>query len=155
MKFFQIGNKRGGFQSQTIIRRLRENDQLSWRKNFRYGKKTCLVKWKTWKKERWSRICKQSASGKSCKNEKEPLANVQYSRRNNPEFVGIPSNISQEDLEDNIIQILKSIAVDVQPEDIEPCHRLDYVKNESKNNPKRTIVKFLNRKNSKLGYNRV
>ena len=74
-------------------------------------------------------------------------------------------NISQEDLEDNIIQILKS-----KPEDIEPCYRLDYVKNESKNNPKRTIVKFLNRKNcensmknriffinidkSKLGYNK-
>ena len=32
-------------------------------------------------------------------------------------------------------------------EGILSCHRLDYGKNESRNQPKRTIVKFLNRKN--------
>ena len=104
------------------------------------------------------------------KMKKNHWQNVQYSRRNNPEFVGITANISQEDLEDNVIQILKSIDVEVQPEDIEPYHRLDCVKNESKSNPKRTIVKLFNRKNcensmknrfffinidnSKLGFNK-
>ena len=78
--------------------------------------------------------------------EKNHWQNVQYSRRNNLEFVGIPSNISQDDLEDNVIEILKSIDVSVLPEDIEACHRLEYGKNESKDNPKRTIVKFVNRK---------
>ena len=72
---------------------------------------------------------------------------MQYSRRNNLEFVGIPNSISQDDLDDNVIEILKSIEVNVQSEDIEACHRLDYGKNESRDQPKRTIVEFLNRKN--------
>ena len=66
------------------------------------------------------------------KSEKSHWQNVQYSRGNNLEFVGIPDNISQKDLEANVIQILRSIDVKVQSEDIEACHRLDYGKNESK-----------------------
>ena len=42
-----------------------------------------------------------------------------YSRRNNLEFVGIPNRVSQDNLEDNVIEILKSIDVNVQSDDIE------------------------------------
>ena len=78
--------------------------------------------------------------------EKNHWQGVQYSRRNNLELFGIPTNVSQEKLEDCVIQILRSIEVEVKPEDIEACHRLDYGKNEDKDQPKRTIVKFVNRK---------
>ena len=76
---------------------------------------------------------------------------VQYSRRNNLEFVGIPADVSQEELEGSVIKILRSIEVEVQPEDIEACHRLEYGKNENKNEPKRTIVKFVNHKKCDYG----
>ena len=69
--------------------------------------------------------------------------NGQYSRRNNLELFGIPTNISQEKLEDSVIQILRSIEVEAKPEDIEACHN---GKNENKDQPKMTIVKFVNRK---------
>ena len=78
--------------------------------------------------------------------EKNHWQGVQYSRRNNLELFGIPTNVSQEKLEDSVIQILRSIEVEVKPEDIEARHRLDYGKNENKDQPKRTIVKFVNRK---------
>ena len=83
------------------------------------------------------------------KMKKDHWQNVHYSRRNNPEFVEIPAIISQENLDDNVLQSLRSIDVEVQPEDIKACHRPDYGKNESKNNPKRD-----NRKKSKLGNNK-
>ena len=78
--------------------------------------------------------------------ERNHWQNVQYSRRNNVELAGIPADVSQEELEDKVIEILRSIEVEVQPDDVEACHKLEYGKNESKDEPKRTIVKFVNRK---------
>lgn len=61
----------------------------------------------------------------------------QYSRRECLEFVGIPSTIEQDKLEDKVCEILQNINVDCCETDIEACHRI-------KNN--RTIVKFSSRK---------
>lgn len=61
----------------------------------------------------------------------------QYSRRECLEFVGIPANVEDEELEGKVIDILDYIDVPCAESDIEACHRL-------KNN--RTIVKFGSRK---------
>ena len=61
----------------------------------------------------------------------------QYQRRNNIEINGIPSDISQDKLEDTVLNIASAINVEISEYDIEACHRL-------KNN--NTIVRFTNRK---------
>ena len=45
------------------------------------------------------------------------------------------------------MDILNEISVDVSPKDIEACHHVGV----SKNNSKKTIVCFINRKHSKKG----
>ena len=75
----------------------------------------------------------------------------QYGRRNNLEITGIPDNVSHSDLENKVVGILNSIDVKVTSADIEACHRMG----KSKNNSKKTIVRFVNRKFSKQAlYNR-
>ena len=75
----------------------------------------------------------------------------QYGRRNNLEITGIPDDVSHNDLENKVIGILNSIDVKVTSADIEACHRMG----KSKNNSKKTIVRFVNRKFSKQAlYNR-
>ena len=64
----------------------------------------------------------------------------QYTRRNNMEITGIPDNI--ENLEGKVIEIVNSVDIDVQPEDIEACHRLPNKKHKNK----KSIVRFVNRK---------
>ena len=72
----------------------------------------------------------------------------QYNRRNNLEIAGISDNIRDENLESEVIGILKDVGVSVTSRDIEACHRLPKSKSEhSKNLPKRTILRFVNRKN--------
>ena len=69
----------------------------------------------------------------------------QYGRRNNIEITGIPDNVTDQILEEKVVDILSEISVDVSPKDIEACHRVCV----SKNNSKKTIVRFINRNHAK------
>ena len=69
----------------------------------------------------------------------------QYGRRNNLEITGISDDVSDENLEGKVIEVLNEIQVDVSRSDIEVCHRIG----KSKNSPKKTIVRFTNRKYAK------
>ena len=73
----------------------------------------------------------------------------QYGRRNNLEITGIPDDVSDENLEEKVIQVLSEIQVSVSSSDIEACHRTGKSKNSSKK--KKTIVRFINRKYAKKG----
>ena len=64
----------------------------------------------------------------------------QYRRCNNVEIEGISDSISDENLESKGIDILAEIDVNVESKDIEACHRI------GKSSPKRSIVRFVNRK---------
>ena len=48
----------------------------------------------------------------------------QYGRRNNLEISGIPDSISNNELEDKVIEILSTVDVNVSKSDIEACHRM-------------------------------
>ena len=69
----------------------------------------------------------------------------QYGLGNNIEITGIPDNVPYQNLEEKVADILNEISVAVSPKDIEACHRVAV----SKNNSKKTIVRFINRKNAK------
>ena len=71
----------------------------------------------------------------------------QYSRRSNVEISGIFNEVSDENLEKNVIDICKESSIDLNPYDIEACHRLTSERFNISNN-KRVIVKFINRKHS-------
>ena len=79
--------------------------------------------------------------------EKQLSKNEQYGRRNNVEVSGISNDISDQDLEDNIVKICKDSDINISSKDIESCHRLPLGRN-STNSTKRVIVKFVNRKHS-------
>ena len=64
----------------------------------------------------------------------------QYNRRNNLEIQGIPSNVSDDALEDKVVDISRSLNINLSKHDIEDCHRL------GKADPKNTTVQFVNRK---------
>ena len=68
----------------------------------------------------------------------------QYVRRNNIEICGIPDEITTDKLEDTVISIAKAANVVIRKGDIEACHRL--FKKPSQVGPKKTIVRFVNRK---------
>ena len=72
--------------------------------------------------------------------EKQCWANAQYSRRDTIEVIRIPSSIRDKDLEDKVRNIFGEIGVNVNERDIQACHRL--------REKGRTIVKFVNRKDS-------
>ena len=69
----------------------------------------------------------------------------QYGRRNNLEITGISNEIEDVDLEGKVIEIVDKIEVNVSSKDIEACHRIG----KSKDNSKKTIVRFVNRKYAK------
>ena len=69
----------------------------------------------------------------------------QYGRRNNLEITGISDDVSDEQLEGKVIEVLNEIQVDVSRSDIEACHRIG----KSKNSSKKTIARFINRKYAK------
>lgn len=73
---------------------------------------------------------------------------AQYQRRNNIEIVGIEDVVEDDDLEDSVIKIAEFIGVNIEHSDIEACHRLPKSKNKSL--PKRTIVRFVNRKHAEI-----
>ena len=60
----------------------------------------------------------------------------QYNQRNNLEIQGIPFNVSDDALEDKVIDIFHSLNINMSKNDIEDCHRLG----------KNTIVWFVNHK---------
>ncbi|XP_057296644.1 uncharacterized protein LOC130625553 [Hydractinia symbiolongicarpus] len=74
-------------------------------------------------------------------------AQDQYSRRNNLEIIGISDDIADRNLEAKVISILQEIGVTCDCNEIEACHRLPKSKRERDSKfPKRTIVRFVNRK---------
>ena len=79
--------------------------------------------------------------------EKELSKNEQYGRRNNVEISGIPNQISDQDLKENIVKICKDSDINISLMDIEGCHRLPLGRNTT-NTTKRVIVKIVNRKHS-------
>ena len=78
--------------------------------------------------------------------ERNHWQNAQYQRRNNIEIVGIPTSVEDNNLEETVCSIFKAIDVIVKPEEVEACHRLPYSRKEDKSNPKRSIIKLVNRK---------
>lgn len=80
-------------------------------------------------------------------NNKKTTLNVeatnQYGRRKNIEISGITNEVSDDVLEQKVIEILDKIDVQVTEAEIEACHRLP----PTRNNPtKKTVVRFVNRK---------
>ena len=69
----------------------------------------------------------------------------QYGRRNNLEITGISDDVDDHSLEGKVIEVLKEVQADVSSSDIEACHRMG----NNKNSPKKTIVRFINRKHAK------
>ena len=63
----------------------------------------------------------------------------QYNRRNNLEIHGIPSNISDDMLEEKVIRTFEGIDLSLTANDIEDCQRLG-------KSGKNTIVRFVNRR---------
>ena len=80
--------------------------------------------------------------------DKQQAKMEQYSRRNNVEISGISNEVSDETLEKKVIDICKESGIDLNPYDIESCHRLPSGRVNTSNS-KRVIVKFMNRKHSK------
>ena len=67
----------------------------------------------------------------------------QYTRRESLVISGIPESISQNDLELTVLDILRSIGVNITSYEITACHRLF---NKNNRYPPRTIIRFVNRK---------
>ena len=69
----------------------------------------------------------------------------QYSRRNNVEILGLPDIFTGDRLTENVVELCNDVGVMIEFKDIEACHRL--IQKESNNQlPKRTIVRFVNRR---------
>ena len=66
----------------------------------------------------------------------------QYGRRNNIEITGIPDTVQDNELENKVIGIFDAIGVEANSADFEDCHRVG----KSKNNSKKVIARFVNRK---------
>ena len=79
--------------------------------------------------------------------ERQQAKMKQYSRRNNVEIFGISNEVSDENLEKKVIDICKESGIDLNPYDIEACHRLQSG-HVNTSNSKHVIVKFVNRKHS-------
>ena len=78
--------------------------------------------------------------------EKSVLGVEQYSRRENFEIAGIPTNVPQHELKDKVIQIANTICERTQPitaSDIHACHRL-----KEENGQASVIVRMVNREDT-------
>ena len=80
--------------------------------------------------------------------EKQQSKSEQCNRRNNVEISGISNEVSDQNLEQTLIGNRKDSGIEVNPLDIEGCHRLPLGRNAT-NTTKQVIVKFVNRKHSK------
>ena len=75
----------------------------------------------------------------------------QYGRWNNIEIIGIPDIVQDNELENKVIEIFDAISVEAKSADFEDCDRVG----KSKNNSKKVIARFANRKVVKnAGYKR-
>ena len=79
--------------------------------------------------------------------EKQLSKNEQYGRRNNVKLSGISNDISDQDLEENIVKICRDLDINISPMDIEGCHRLPLGRY-STNATKQVIMKSVNIKHS-------
>ena len=79
--------------------------------------------------------------------EKKQAKSEQYSRKNNVEFSNIPNNITDNQLEDKVIEICRESVVEIDQNEIEVCHHLP-ASRYSRSDNKRVIAKFVNRKHS-------
>ena len=61
----------------------------------------------------------------------------QYNGRNNLEIQVIPVNVTDDELEGKVIDIVSCLGIEVKGADVEDCHRLGYA------NPKNTIDRFV------------
>ena len=68
----------------------------------------------------------------------------QYGRRNNIVISGIPDDITDDDLEDTVTNILKDVDVHINNNDLEACHRIG--KSDARTGSEKTIVRLVNRK---------
>ena len=68
----------------------------------------------------------------------------QYGRRNNVVISGIPDDISDNNLEGTVINILRDVDVNIEKNDLEACHRIG--KSDPRSSSKKTIIRFVNRK---------
>ena len=73
--------------------------------------------------------------------ERQCWANAEYSKRECLEITGIPSSVSDKDLEEVVCKAITKAGVDITPDDIEDCHRVG--------NKGQTIIKFGKRKVSR------
>ena len=72
----------------------------------------------------------------------------QYGRRENVEIVGIPNEVTDRDLEVEVIKILRAIGLEhLEHFNIVACHRLG---TKDRNGRRNTIVRFVNRKDAIL-----
>ena len=79
--------------------------------------------------------------------ERQCWANAQYSRRECLDAVGIPSEVKDETLEENVVGIFDKLGCNINSDRIEACHRV------SKNN-NTVIVKFTRRKDCQKVWNK-
>ena len=49
----------------------------------------------------------------------------QYTRCNNIEIQGIPATVADGYLENKVIDIFRCLKININPSDVEDCHRLD------------------------------
>ena len=75
--------------------------------------------------------------------EKSQTKAEHYSRRNNVEFSGIPHEILDNSLEDEVIDICKDAGIETGHMGIKGCHRLLFSKNNT-DSTKHVIVTFVN-----------
>ena len=68
--------------------------------------------------------------------EKQQSRSEQYNRCNNVEISGISNEVSDQNLEQTVIKICKGSEIDVNPLDIEGCHRLLLGTNSTNNTTK-------------------
>ena len=73
--------------------------------------------------------------------ERQGWANAQYSRQECLEITGIPSSVSDKDLEEVVCKRITKAGVDINADDIEDCHCVE--------NKAQTIIKFGKRKVSR------
>ena len=77
----------------------------------------------------------------------------QYDRRKNIVISGIPDDISDNDLECTVVDIMKDVDVDINSSDIEACHRID--KSDRRTASNKTIVCLVNRKYCKKALRKI
>ena len=70
--------------------------------------------------------------------ERQCWANAQYSRKESLEVVGIPCDVSNENLDSKVLEVFSKVGCEVLSYNIEACHPI--------RNNDRIIVKFLGRK---------